>query len=137
MQRTVPAPEFLPDGTGHGHVEQAGKMVRMIVREENPVDMPDAKAKLRKPDHGATATVDENAFLTGLNQCRGAKCIDLCIGYSGAEKCHTKNVVGRWKPRHDQPLILSALPQKHDTFQVTRLKTEGVAAERLCGNRAW
>ena len=71
-------------------------MVRMIVREENPVDMPDAKAKLRKPNHSATATVDENAFLTSLNQCRGAKCIDLCIGYSGAEKCHTKNVIGRW-----------------------------------------
>ena len=42
-------------------------MVRMIVREENPVDMPDAEAKLRKPNHSATATVDENAFLTGLN----------------------------------------------------------------------
>ena len=69
-------------------------MIRMIVREENPVDMPDAKAKLRKPDHGATATVDENSFLTSLNQCGCAKCIDLCIGYPCAKKRHTKNVVG-------------------------------------------
>ena len=100
MQRTVPPPEFLPDGTCHGHVEQAGIVVGMVVRKENPVDMPDAEAKLRKPDHGAAATVDENAFLTSLDQCRGTKGVDLRIGYAGAEKRHAKNIICRWKPCH-------------------------------------
>ena len=101
MQRTVPAPEFLPDGTGHGHVEQAGIMIGMVMRQENPVDMPDAKAELREPDHGAAAAIDQNALRAGLDQCRGTKGVDLRIGYPGAEKRHAKNIICRWKPRHD------------------------------------
>ena len=111
-------------------------MVRVIVREENPVDMPNAEAKLGKPDHSATATVDENAFLTSLDQCRGAKCVDLCIGYPGAEKRHTKNIIGRWKPCHELTPDLVSDPRKHVTIQVTRLKTKGAIAKILCGNQA-
>ena len=38
-------------------------MIGMVMRQENPFDMPDAKAELREPDHGAAAAIDQLSLI--------------------------------------------------------------------------
>ena len=100
MQRAVPPTEFLADGAGHRKIKQPRIMVGMIVRENDPVDMPHAQPELCQPDDGPATAINQQLFIAGLDQRRGAKGIDLRVRDAGTKKGDAKNAIGRRKPAH-------------------------------------